>query len=99
MPSWGVQREVERVNAPTGNKSLDVKSPNCRFTVRLVRDADGECSVWLGMDRDANPEFIIGMATTADRAISDAVASIEAIALALQARRFPDDWDDDHLED
>lgn len=99
MQSWGAQREVEKVKPPTGNKSLTVESDNCRFTIRAKKDDGGGMSIWLGMDRDSLPEFIIGLATTADGAISDAVESIEAIALALQARRYPEDWDDDHIED
>ena len=98
MQSWGTQREVEKVKPLRANKAIVVETPNCRFTIRLAFDDVGGASVWLGMDYDSLPEFIIGIGASADTALSDAVANIEAIETALQSKPFPAQWSDDDRE-
>ena len=96
MQSWGEQREVEKVKVNPHDKCLIVESGGCRMNVRVLHQS-GEVNVWLGMDYDAVPEFIIGQGDTPAVALADAVKTLEAITNNIQSRRFPDDWQQDEL--
>jgi len=98
MQSWGAQREVEKVKTNPHNKCIVVDSGTCRNAIRVLHQ-DGGVNVWLGLDRDSLPEFIIGQGETTDRALADAVATLEALTKGIQERRYPDDWKIDTLGD
>ena len=99
MQIWGAQREVERGKPQTQNKRVTVESGTCRLVVRMVHDdeASDGVNVWLGMDHDSLPEFIIGQGRNAEIALTDAVSTLEALLNGVQERRYPQDWSKDPL--
>jgi hypothetical protein len=76
---------------------LTIKTANSCLTVRAI-PSGGDMQVWLGLDRDSSPEFIIGLGASAQNALGDAVDLLETIVKAMLERRHPEDWEFDNGE-
>ena len=90
MQAWGAQREVEKPKPSTARR-LTVENSTSRLTIRALEDGDG-VNIWLGLDHDSLPEFIIGQGTTPKDALADCVAMLEQLVSEIQEHRHPDDW-------
>lgn len=77
------------------NKRLIVETKTSRNCLR-IEDEDGsnDYAVWLGLERDSNPEFVIGIGMTEREALADAAELLQKLADSVRGRLFPEDWTD-----